>query len=165
AGSLRDQLGDAGIRVALDSRVDTAFGRRAVDAELKGYPVRVEIGPRDLAAGNVVLVRRVDGSKTPVTIGQLPAMVAAALDADQKARYATALTRRLDNTVEVSTVEEALEASGTGWARLPWAAVGSEGERKVNAQGVTVRCLTRADGSVPDSEDEPELIAYLARAY
>jgi len=30
---------------------------------------------------------------------------------------------------------------------------------------VTVRCLTRADGTVPDSEDEPDLIAYLARAY
>jgi prolyl-tRNA synthetase len=136
-----------------------------VDAELKGYPVRVEIGPRDLAAGNVTLVRRVDGSKTPVPVGQLASAVAAALDADQKALYDTALARRLDNTVDVSTVEEAVEASGTGWARLPWAAVGTEGERKVNAQGVTVRCLTRADGSVPDSEDEPELIAYLARAY
>ena len=165
AATLRDQLRDAGIRVALDDRVDTAFGRRAVDAELKGYPVRVEIGPRDLAAGNVTLVRRVDGSKTPVPVGQLPSAVAAALDADQKTLYDTALARRLDNTVDVSTVEEAVEASGTGWARLPWAAVGTEGERKANAQGVTVRCLTRADGSVPDSEDEPELIAYLARAY
>ncbi len=165
AATLHENLRDSGIRVALDNRVDTAFGRRAVDAELKGYPVRVEIGPRDLAAGNLVLVRRVDGSKTPVPVGQLPAAVAAALEADQKALYDTALARRVDNTVEVSTLEEAVEASGTGWARLPWAAVGTEGERKANAQGVTVRCLTRADGSVPDSEDEPELIAYLARAY
>jgi prolyl-tRNA synthetase len=165
AATLRDELHDAGIRVALDNRVDTAFGRRAVDAELKGYPVRVEIGPRDLAAGNVVLVRRVDGSKTPVPVGQLTAIVAAALDADQKALHDTALARRLDGTVEVSTLKEAVDASGTGWARLPWAAVGADGEREANAQGVTVRCLTRADGSVPDSEDEPELVAYLARAY
>src|SRR5262249_46364402 len=55
AAGLVDQLRDAGVRVALDDRVDTAFGRRAVDAELKGYPVRIEVGPRDLAAGNVVL--------------------------------------------------------------------------------------------------------------
>jgi len=165
AATLRDELRDAGVRVALDDRVDTAFGRRAVDAELKGYPVRVEIGPRDLASGNVVLVRRVDGSKTPVPVGQLTAAVTAALDADQKALYDTALARRLDNTVEVSTVDEAIEASGTGWARLPWSAVGTEGERQANAQGVTVRCLTRSDGGVPDSEDEPDLVAYLARAY
>ena len=66
AAKLRDALRDAGVRVGFDDRVDTAFGRRAVDAELKGYPVRVEVGPRDLAAGNVVVVRRVDGSKTPV---------------------------------------------------------------------------------------------------
>jgi prolyl-tRNA synthetase len=165
AATLRDELHEAGIRVALDDRVDTAFGRRAVDAELKGYPVRVEIGPRDLAAGNVVLVRRVDGSKTPVPLTQLTAAVAAALDADQKALYDAALARRLDSTVDVSTVDEAIAAAGGGWARLPWSAVGGEGEQKANAQGVTVRCLTRADGGVPDSEDEPDLVAYLARAY
>jgi prolyl-tRNA synthetase len=165
AALLRDQLRDAGVRAALDDRVDTAFGRRAVDAELKGYPVRVEIGPRDLANGNVVLVRRVEGSKTPVPVGQLAATVAAALDADQKALYDTALARRLDSTVEVTSVGEAIEAAGTGWARLPWASVGTDGEQAANGQGVTVRCLTRADGSVPDSEDEPDLVAYLARAY
>jgi prolyl-tRNA synthetase len=165
AATLRDQLREAGVRAALDDRVDTAFGRRAVDAELKGYPVRVEIGPRDLANGNVVLVRRVDGSKTPVPVGQLAATVAAALDADQKALYDSALARRLDNTVEVASVDEAIEAAGTGWARLPWASVGADGEQAANGQGVTVRCLTRADGSVPDSEDEPDLVAYLARAY
>ncbi len=70
AAKLRDALRDAGVRVALDDRVDTAFGRRAVDAELKGYPVRVEVGPRDLAAGNVVVVRRTDGTKTPVPVGR-----------------------------------------------------------------------------------------------
>jgi prolyl-tRNA synthetase len=165
ASTLRDQLHDAGVRAVLDDRVDTAFGRRAVDAELKGYPVRVEIGPRDLANGNVVLVRRIDGSKSPVPVSQLAAAVAAALDADQKALYDTALARRLDNTVDVSTVDEAIEAAGTRWARLPWSSVGTDGEQTANSQGVTVRCLTRADGSVPDSEDEPDLIAYLARAY
>jgi prolyl-tRNA synthetase len=71
AAKLRDELRAAGVRAALDDRVDTAFGRRAVDAELKGYPVRVEIGPRDLAAGNVMLVRRLDGSKTPTPIGEV----------------------------------------------------------------------------------------------
>ena len=165
AAAVADQLRDAGVRVALDDRVDTAFGRRAVDAELKGYPVRVEVGPRDLAAGNVVLVRRVDGSKTMLPVGELVGAVLAALDADQKALHDEALARRLARTVDVSTVDEAIAVAATGWARVPWSAVGLPGEAKANGEGVTVRCLTRADGSVPDSEDEPDLVAYLGRAY
>jgi prolyl-tRNA synthetase len=165
AAGLKAALADAGVRVALDDRLETAFGRRAVDAELKGYPVRVEVGPRDLAEGNVVLVRRFDGAKTTLPIGELVGAVLAALDADQKALYDEALARRLDNTVDVSTVDDAIAASTTGWARLPWSAVGTAGEAKANAEGVTVRVLTRPDGSVPDSEDEPDLVAYLARAY
>ena len=145
--------------------MDTAFGRRAVDAELKGYPVRIEVGPRDLASGNVVLVRRFDGSKTSVPVAEVVGAVLAGLAADQKALHDEALARRLDRTVDVSTVDDAIAASATGWARVPWAAVGVEGEAKANAEGVTVRCLTRADGSVPDAEDEPDLVAYLGRAY
>src|SRR5262249_24327514 len=59
AGRVRDAPRDSGVRVGFDDRVDTPFGRRAVDAELKGYPVRVEIGPRDIAEGRVTVVRRV----------------------------------------------------------------------------------------------------------
>ncbi len=165
AAKLRDALRDAGIRVGFDDRVDTAFGRRAVDAELKGYPVRVEVGPRDLAAGNVTVVRRVDGVKTPTALDEVVKAVGAALDADQQALYDEALALRESHTAEVGSVDEAIEAASTGWARLPWAKVGTEGETRANGVGVTVRCLTRADGTVPDSEDEPDLIAYLARAY
>ncbi|MEO3924583.1 proline--tRNA ligase [Micromonosporaceae bacterium B7E4] len=165
AAKLCDALRDAGVRVALDDRVDTPFGRRAVDAELKGYPVRIELGPRDLAAGNAVLVRRTTGAKTPVPVPDVVAGVLAALDADQKALYDEALARRESHTVAVDSLAEAIEASGTGWARVPWSAVGAEGEAEANAQGVTVRCLRRPDGSVPDSEDEPELTAILARSY
>jgi prolyl-tRNA synthetase len=165
AAKLRDALRDAGVRVGFDDRVDTPFGRRAVDAELKGYPVRVEVGPRDLATGNVVVARRIDGSKTPVAIDAAVAAVTAALEADQKAMYDSALAFRESRTVEVSTLDDALEAAQTGWARVPWSAIGAEGEATANGKAVTVRCLLRADGSVPDSEDEPDLIAILARSY
>jgi prolyl-tRNA synthetase len=165
ASKLRDALRDAGVRVSLDDRTDTPFGRRAVDAELKGYPVRIEVGPRDLAAGNVVVVTRVDGAKRPVTVDDAVPAVLAALEAAQRTLMEQARVLREDRTADVSTVDEAVTAAAEGWARLPWAAVGVEGENKANAQGITVRCLTRADGSVPDSEDEPDLVAYLARAY
>ncbi|GAA2369770.1 proline--tRNA ligase [Catellatospora methionotrophica] len=165
ARALVDDLAAAGVRVKLDDRVDTPFGRRAVDAELKGYPIRVEVGPRDLAEGRVVLVRRIDGSKTPLQLGETVGAVTAALEADQKALYDEALARREANTVEVSTLDEAMEAAGTGWARVPWSAVGVDGEAKANERAITVRCLFRADGSVPASQDEPDLTAILARSY
>jgi prolyl-tRNA synthetase len=153
------------VRVGFDDRVDVPFGRRAVDAELKGYPVRVEVGPRDLAAGNVVLVRRCSGTKMPVPVGDVVSVVLSALEADQRALYDAALARREASTVEVATLAEALEAAGTGWARVPWSAVGPAGEAKANESAVTVRCLVRPDGTVPDSEDEPDLVAVLARSY
>jgi prolyl-tRNA synthetase len=165
AAKLRDALRDAGVRVGFDDRTDIPFGRRAVDAELKGYPVRVEVGPRDLAAGNATLVRRTSGSKTPVPVGDVVSAVLAALDADQRALHDEALALRESRTVTVDTLAEALEAAATGWARVPWSAVGAQGEAEANGQGVTVRCLLRADGSVPDSEDEPDLVAILARSY
>ena len=52
------ELRAGGHRVRLDDRTETSFGRRSVDWELKGVPVRVEIGPRDLAEGRVTVVTR-----------------------------------------------------------------------------------------------------------
>ncbi|MFV2017087.1 proline--tRNA ligase [Micromonospora sp. LOL_023] len=165
ATRLRDALRDAGLRVGLDDRVDTPFGRRAVDAELKGYPVRIEVGPRDLAAGNAVLVRRTDGSKTPVAVADVVGAVRDALEADQQALHDEALALRESHTVEVGNLADAIAAAGTGWARLPWSEVGPAGEAEANGHGVTVRCLVRPDGSVPDGDDEPDLVAVLARSY
>jgi prolyl-tRNA synthetase len=165
AAKLRDALRDAGVRVGFDDRVDTPFGRRAVDAELKGYPVRVEVGPRDLAAGNAVVVRRTASSKTPVPLPDVVSAVLAALDADQQALHDEALAHREAHTVEVKTLAEAIEGAATGWARVPWSAVGTAGELEANGQGVTVRCLIRPDGSVPDSSDEDGLVAILAKSY
>ena len=71
AGALVAELTAAGHRVRLDDRTDTSFGRRSVDWELKGVPVRVEVGPRDLAEGNVTLVIRHRREKESVALGAL----------------------------------------------------------------------------------------------
>jgi prolyl-tRNA synthetase len=165
AGELTAALRGAGVRTMLDERVGVPFGRRAIDAELRGYPVRIEVGPRDIAENRVIVVRRVTGEKIPVPVGDVVRVVTAALEADQETLYAEALAEQQRRTTDVTSVPEAIEVSGAGWARLPWSAVGSAGEAELNAQGVTVRCLVRAGGGVPDAEDEPDLVAIVGRAY
>jgi prolyl-tRNA synthetase len=165
AAKLRDDLKAAGVRVALDDRADIPFGRRAVDAELQGIPVRVEVGPRDLAAGNAVVARRTSGTKTPIALGEVVNDVVAALKADQQILFDDALTFREDNTVDVKTLGDAIEAAQTGWARVPWSAIGDQGEAEANGKAVTVRCLFREDGTMPDSDEEAGLVAILARSY
>jgi prolyl-tRNA synthetase len=165
ARKLTESLRDAGVRVEFDGRVDIPFGRRAIDAELKGHPVRIEIGPRDIANGQVMLIRRVTGERTAVSVDTVVNRVTEALAADQKRLYDDALAEQERRTVEVTSVGEAIEASSSGWARLPWSAVGADGEAQLNAQGVTVRCLVHADGRVPDSEHADDLVALVGRAY
>ncbi|KRF48537.1 proline--tRNA ligase [Terrabacter sp. Soil811] len=154
-----------GVRAELDARVDTPFGRRAVDAELKGIPLRVEVGPRDLAEGSVTVARRIAGGKSSVPLGGVVDTVTAALDEDHDALYAAALAHRDTNTAAVSTLEEAAEAARTGWATIPWSTLGEEGESLLAESAVTVRCLTMPDGTVPTSESDAGVLAVVGRAY
>jgi prolyl-tRNA synthetase len=154
-----------GVRAELDARVDTPFGRRAVDAELKGIPVRVEVGPRDLAEGSVTVARRVAGGKARVPLRGVVETVTGALEEDHEILYAAALAHRDANTSAVTTIDEAAEAARTGWATIPWSTLGPEGEATLAESAVTVRCLTMPDGSVPDSEDEEGVLAVVGRAY
>ncbi len=165
AHALVEDLRGAGHRASLDARVEVSFGRRAVEWELKGVPIRVEVGPRDLATGHVTVVRRGDGSKRQVLLTAVAAEVAADLLASQEALLAEATERRDARTVRVASVAEATEAAQVGFAVIPWSAVGVEGETRLAASGVTVRCLQRADGGRPLSDDEPDLIAICAKAY
>jgi prolyl-tRNA synthetase len=165
ARRLATELQAAGVRVKLDDRVDTSFGRRAVDWELKGVPVRVEVGPRELADGNVGVLRRDDASRTSAPVAAAVAHVQALLETIQSSLFAEALAMREARTVETTSIGEAADAAREGFVRIPYEALGADGEAKLAESAVTVRCLQRADGSVPDSEDEPDLVAFVARSY
>jgi prolyl-tRNA synthetase len=65
----------------------------------------------------------------------------------------------------VISVDEAVEAAASGWASLPYDAVGEEGEDRLAASGISVRCLQRPDGTLPTDDDERGLTAYVARSY
>jgi prolyl-tRNA synthetase len=166
ASRLVDELRAAGKRVRLDDRVATSFGRRAVEWELKGVPVRVEVGPRDLANGEVTLVRRDIQEKSTLPLTAVAATVTATLEATQAGLLDQARSAQESRTVSVGSVSEAAEAvDGGGFAQLPWAAVGEAGEDELGADGLSVRCLRRADGSLAESDDEAGLMAVVAKAY
>ncbi len=165
AASLAAELAGAGVRVRLDDRVDTGFGRRAVEWELKGVPVRIEVGPRDLAAGTVTLVRRdVAGEKATVALEGLGARVAGLLAEIQTSLYQEALDRRESSTVDAAGLDEVREAAQVGFARVPWDVI-RESETDLAADALTVRCLQEADGGVPGSSAGAGLIATVAKAY
>jgi prolyl-tRNA synthetase len=165
AEALTADLRAAGVRVRLDDRVDTSFGRRATDWELKGVPLRVEVGPRDLAAGVATVVDRLAGGKQTVALDGLVAHLGTALEAGQAGLLAEAEARREAATVDAKTVDDVVDAAGNGFARIPWRDLGEEGEAVLAGHGVSVRCLLRADGGVPVSEDEDGVVAICARSY
>ncbi len=165
AAELAAELRHAGVRVELDARVDIGFGRRAVDWELKGVPVRVEIGPRDVAAGQVTVVRRDEQGKATLPLTGASGQVRTLLVDVQASLVADATARRDAATADVTTLDEAIEAAAVGFARLPWAAVGVAGEERLREHAITVRCLRMPDGTLPPNEDAPDIIALVARAY
>ncbi|GAA1138608.1 proline--tRNA ligase [Kribbella jejuensis] len=166
AHAIADDLTAAGVRVTVDARADQPFGRRAVNWELKGVPIRVEVGPRDLAAGTATVVRRLrDSAKSAVNLTDLTSTVGAALDADQAHLLSEATAKQSARITAVSTIDEAIEAAASGWATIPYDAVGEEGEDSLAESGITVRCLQRPDGTLPTEDNEQGLTAYVARSY
>ncbi|HEX6392361.1 MAG TPA: proline--tRNA ligase [Acidimicrobiales bacterium] len=165
AEAIVGDLRSSGVRVRLDDRVETSFGRRSVEWELKGVPVRVEVGPRDLAEGRVTLVRRDRQEKNPVGLAGVAVEVGAVLGEAQRVLFSEAEARRESRTNRVESLEEAVSASSDGFGVISWDAVGTEGEIKLAGEGVSVRCLRREDGSLASTDDEPGLQAVVARAY
>ena len=166
ASALTDALVTAGVRARLDARIDQGFGRRATEWELKGVPLRVEVGPRDLERGEFTVARRDTRQKFTVTHESAVTTMRKLLDEIHAEMFAAADDRLGQRMTDVDTVDEAVDASTTGFARIPWKAFGERGERQLNTHAVTVRCLQTADGTLPDGETpEDELVAIVGRSY
>jgi len=166
ASSLVSELTAAGVRARLDNRTTQGFGRRATEWELKGVPVRVEVGPRDIESGQATIVRRDSGDKNSVAFDVISASVATLLESMHTEMIEAARRRLTDRTVEAASVAEALDAAKTGFARIPWQQLGEEGEDALNREAVSVRCLQTRQGTVPGIGDlDSDLIAIVGRSY
>src|SRR6478672_11896142 len=103
---LRKELAAGGVRVHLDARDGMKPGAKYYEWEGRGVPLRLEIGPRDLASGSAVLARRTGGKKESVPLNGLADRISAAMDQMQKDLLNAAVARRDSATIRGATKEQ-----------------------------------------------------------
>ncbi|HSC29073.1 MAG TPA: proline--tRNA ligase [Vicinamibacterales bacterium] len=106
ARRLRDGLAALGVRVMLDDREEYTPGWKFAEWELRGAPLRIEIGPRDIERSQVLLVRRDAGEKLPAAMEGLAERIGALLAEIQAALFQRALQFRETHTTRVGSYEE-----------------------------------------------------------
>jgi prolyl-tRNA synthetase len=141
AAALTAELASAGIRVHLDDRPQLTPGFKFNDWELRGVPLRLELGPRDLAAGSAVLARRLGDGKESVPLGSLAQRLAAELTAFQEMLLLRATEFRDEHTAVADTWPEFTAAVATGWA-LAFHCGQQSCEDEIKAEtAATARCI------------------------
>jgi prolyl-tRNA synthetase len=144
AASLAAALRASGVRVRVDDRPEHRPGYKFSEWELKGVPLRVEIGTRDVAAGAVTIARRDSGEKQQLSAGRAPAAIAGLLEDVQASLYAAARDERERRTLrEPGSYDELIEylSNARGFAEAPWCG-GEACEARVKAESsATIRCL------------------------
>ncbi|KAJ7969897.1 Proline-tRNA ligase-like protein [Quillaja saponaria] len=148
ATSVKDVLQAAGIKVKLDDSDQRTPGWKFNFWEMKGVPLRIEIGPRDVSSGSVVISRRDVPGKQGKVFGVsmepsiLEVYVKDKLDEIQTSLLGKATSFRDSHIVDVSSYDELKSAISQGkWARGPWSA-SDEDELKVKEEtGATIRCF------------------------
>ncbi len=155
------------VRVLLDDREQYTPGWKYNEHELRGVPLRLEIGPRDVAAGAVMTVRRDNRAKESAPLDALAGRVAALLDEIQAALFQRAADFRAENTSYAGTLAEieAHFATKRGFVAVAW-----EGDAKLEAEikertGATLRCVPMDLGRFRDIAPDGKKLALFARAY
>jgi prolyl-tRNA synthetase len=144
ARAIRTELAAAGFRVILDEREGTSPGFKFNDWEMRGVPLRIEIGPKDVQKGSVVLARRDRPGregKSFVPQAGLAGAVAQTLDVIQKALYERALEFRDTNTANPANYEEFRSAAEKGFANALWCG-SAQCEQSIKEETkATLRCI------------------------
>ena len=170
ADEIAAQLKAAGMRVAVDAS-DKSPGWKFSEAEMRGIPVRIEVGPRDIENGHCVVVKRNDGVKTQMDLDEnLPQAIHDTLETIHKEMYDKAAAFLNSHITRVNTLEEVgqvLDEKG-GYVKMNWC--GEEAcELKIKElYQATSRCIDEheeADGVCPCCGKKAKHVVYFARAY
>ncbi len=158
-------------RVELDDRDTYSPGWKFNEWELKGVPIRLEVGPRDIQSNQVVAVRRDTGEKMAIPMGELEKRIAVLLEDIHSNIYKKALAHREMNTHAAANMEELISIMGRkmGFVKAMWCQdTACEAEIKEKT-GATTRCIPfeqdNADGRCVVCGKKADTAAYFAKAY
>ena len=142
AQALCDRLKAAGIRANIDV-TENSPGWKFAQYEMKGVPVRVEIGPRDIENGSCVLVRRDTGEKTPVSLENVEQSVKDTLDALAHNIFDMAKENMKRRTVDCHTFDELEEAvnNSLGFYKAMWCGDEACEDELKEKLGIGSRCM------------------------
>lgn len=170
ANELKNRLSD--VRVELDDRESYSPGWKFNEWEMKGVPVRLEIGPRDIENNQCVLARRDTSEKVLVSLDEVETKIQELLEDIQKNMYNKALEHRNENTHTAHNMEEfkELQEKSLGFVRAKWCGCTQCEEKIKEETGATLRCVPFNQEEV-DSDvcvycgKKADKVAYFARAY
>lgn len=140
--SLRQAFAGVGIRVKLDD-TDKSPGWKFAEAEMRGIPLRAELGPKDMAAGQCVLVRRDTREKTVVAIDEAPQKAAELLETMQHDMYERAKAFLNTHISDAHNYDEFVDAveNKPGFIRAMWCGDAACEEKIKEDTTATSRCM------------------------
>lgn len=142
ARSIQEDLKNASVSVKIDERSDMRPGEKFFEWEKKGVPIRLEIGPKDLASNKVVVARRDTSTKKDIGFNTLVEEIKSELEAIQKNLFDRALRYREEKTKKVDTWDQFREAIEGGNFVLAHWCEDKEVEAEIKKEtSATIRCI------------------------
>jgi prolyl-tRNA synthetase len=164
------KLNELGIRVKLDDS-DHTPGWKFAQWEMKGVPLRLELGPRDLESDSVCLVKRVNGEKKVASIPEIEASIPSLLQEIHKDMYEKAKAHLDANVTEVRDPEHLISVLNVGgYAKMMWCGdAACEAKVKEITNGGTARCMPFDEKPFADTcpicGKKADKVVYFAKAY
>jgi len=171
AEELEKTLKEAGFRVKADLRTTYSPGWKFSEWELKGVPMRLEVGPKDIEKNQVVLVRRDNREKIFIPQNEMIEKVGIILKEIQKDLFARALKFREENTHQVESYDEFKEVikNKGGFIRAFWCGDSACEEKVKEETTATIRCIPLSapeeDGKCIRCGKQARKRVYFAKAY
>ncbi len=157
----------AHVRLHVDDRDQYSPGWKYNEYEMRGVPVRIEVGPKDVAKGAVMTVLRTGRKKESVPLEALGTRLPELLDDVQKALFDSAAEFRASQTAVARTLDEieAHFASRRGFVAMPWDGDAALEARIKARTSATLRCMPLDEGAFADVPRGTQGIALFARSY
>jgi prolyl-tRNA synthetase len=171
SNELFDKLKAKGIRVELDDDTENSPGWKFNQYEMKGYPIRIEIGPRDIENNQAVAVRRDKLEKEIISLDNIEETLSSMLETMQKDMFEKAKAHREAHTYVVKDYEQYKKdlPDKPGFAKMMWCGCRECEDKLKEETGATIRCIPFEQENLGDKchicGKEAKHMIYAARAY